>query len=1410
MIGTKLNDDPLTWGGDYKDEIKAYIPYTYSTSTLYERDGTGSTSAVVNALNSGENIVNHMGHGSPDYFGYLSRTDVDGLTNTEYFLVYSQGCYTTAFDNRWWDGTYDSDDCIAEHMIYNSTGAVAFIGNSRYGWYAPGSTNGSSQLFDKEFFDALFNENIVKLGNALQDSKEDLYGVGWRWCYFTLNLLGDPTLDITTQPDYAIGVSCTNNPQTSLPDNTLTYDVKVTNMGKQNDTIDLSLTVPTGWTGNLSDSQVYLTSGDSTTVTATITVPPGTASDDYTSNFVATSQGDPSVSNTLDLVTMVTSGNIVYDSCTIDDDKIHNSWGNDDGIVNPDELIELPVTLRNSGTEDIYDVEAYLSTTDPYVIFDCIAFTDDYEYFGDIPAGSTATCVDYEFLISAQCPDGHTIEFMLDIYDSHGHNWQDTFEITVYGTDQIGPHVWLAGTSGYVRPGNNAFIITKVEDSSGIQSVTAEIESPDENVIATIDLYDDGKHGDRDALDGHYANYWKTDYTPRDYLVDIIATDASISHNQTTANNYTSFTTKPFEKTADILVVDDTGWYEQYNTFYTYYTNALDANGYNYDVWHNYYGIYGVIDSETLMKYKDGIVIWATPYWGSWWYYDHEYIEDILTQYLDAGGSLFISGQDIGWMIGGSTFYTDYLHADYVQDNIGLYGLFGVTGDPISDGMYLNISGGDGANNQMYPSEIDPISPATTIFEYDANATMGAPTIQYEIPNEKEKLLSKEPTGIISSGSGGIKVADEGYKVVYLSFGFEAIDNATDRNTLMDRVVKWLQYKVDVETDAQVIEPEDTLTIFATPEYNGTPVTGASVTAEIYDPDNVLYTTLTMYDNGTHGDVTSGDGTYTNTLTPAFTDTKGTWRIEVTSNHSTYGDASGKSYFDLYDLSYGNLAVTVKNTEGKPAPMALVEAYDKTEEHYIEEEVLTDEAGVAMLNLGVPPIYDIAAVSEWDYRYEGYEDSFFIIDRDVSVEDSYITYITLDASTGTPIDIQTNNINGEPISSNVALMDCDTDLDGNVAETNDYGSATIYVTPDNYNVIMRAYSEKEYFLYKENVDTTTTTYIEFSPTPSTTSTLNINFDKTKPNENGFCWLNPNINYRWWWSSDEEQIVTPGEWNITPSGRFISMDNGYWGDYYEWMSSTIDLTTPGSSYTYNFGGDLTMHVDSSGTYSPGDTAEIDWNLKDEYGFVIDRIYEGTEPLQQEMCTTEKEMEKMSEEKPLAYEWKSPRLTILDPYDNVVVSGDIDWYEDRPYYWYIPEYMTEGTYTAKVEVDTGPLQGEVSEQDTLNVGEVAYSAYVGLASNSSGQYGVHPGIPLNSDNTVISVPNMIYGSGWRSFAIVTNVGNTTASGTIHYYNSDGDGSEITSEAFTLEPHAWEVVKWNNIVTNYGIDRGSVVIE
>ena len=198
MTGTQLYHAPLTWGGDHKDEIAAYFPTGWGITTLYERDGTCSSTTVVNALNSNDHsILNSAGHGNNGGFSNIDRADVDGLTNTSYPFVYTWACYTASFDNRTSSGSYETDDCIAEHFVENATGAFAYVGNSRYGWYSRGSTGGTSQQFDKTFFDTFFNDGIDNLGRTLVDSKEDLVGsVGttgsYRWVYFCLNLLGDP------------------------------------------------------------------------------------------------------------------------------------------------------------------------------------------------------------------------------------------------------------------------------------------------------------------------------------------------------------------------------------------------------------------------------------------------------------------------------------------------------------------------------------------------------------------------------------------------------------------------------------------------------------------------------------------------------------------------------------------------------------------------------------------------------------------------------------------------------------------------------------------------------------------------------------------------------------------------------------------------------------------------------------------------------------------------------------------------------------------------------------------------------------------------------------------------------------------------------------------------------------------
>ncbi|MBA7521070.1 hypothetical protein ES705_13171 [subsurface metagenome] len=165
----------------------------------------------------------------------------------------------------------------------------------------------------------------------------------------------------------------------------------------------------------------------------------------------------------------------------------------------------------------------------------------------------------------------------------------------------------------------------------------------------------------------------------------------------------------------NILLVDDDMGESDYET---YYNDSLTNNSIGYDYW-NVYTIGSPVYAD-LSSYP--VVIWFT---GDDYDYTLETNEQsALEQYLDNGGRLFLTGQDIGYYLieeenDDGVFYSDYLHAFYAMDSTDTYGLSGVSGDPISDGLVIGIAGGDGANNQGDPSGIKPRESATIVFYYE-------------------------------------------------------------------------------------------------------------------------------------------------------------------------------------------------------------------------------------------------------------------------------------------------------------------------------------------------------------------------------------------------------------------------------------------------------------------------------------------------------------------------------------------------------------------------------------------------------------------------------------------------------------------------------------------------------------------
>ena len=200
-----------------------------------------------------------------------------------------------------------------------------------------------------------------------------------------------------------------------------------------------------------------------------------------------------------------------------------------------------------------------------------------------------------------------------------------------------------------------------------------------------------------------------------------------------------------------ILLVDD----DNNSSYQSYFTAALSSLGRGYDTWTVY--SQGSPSTATLQAHQ--VVIWFT---GSD-YSTTLTTTDItnLTAYLNGGGKLFITGQDIGYDINTNAFYSSYLHASYVADDTNVTTL---TGSDIMAGADITITGGDGASNQTYPSAIGLGSGAAGLYDYAGTAyTWGA--LRWE----------------------------GAYRVVYFAFGFEGISAAATRATVMGNVLAWLE-----------------------------------------------------------------------------------------------------------------------------------------------------------------------------------------------------------------------------------------------------------------------------------------------------------------------------------------------------------------------------------------------------------------------------------------------------------------------------------------------------------------------------------------------------------------------------------------------------------------------------------------
>jgi hypothetical protein len=420
IAGEWLYDDPESWGSDYLELLIGYhedngytttgIPEDNDFTKMYDENGTWDTDDIIAEINNGHSFIHHDGHANYTYTMKMDDYDVTNANFSEingtthnYTLVYTSGCMC---------GGFDYDDCIAEKFVSIENFAVSFVGNSRYGWFNEGQTEGPSIHIQREFTDALYGSRTAKIGTAHKESKIDT--APWvnapgqweegalRWCFYDCNVLGDPAMNIWTDEPEVITVNYSNVITIGQTDYEL--DIK----GSYNQPLSKI-------TCSLLQSGVIIGSGETDDLgNASLTVDPSIVTGE--ASLVISGLN---VLQRLYAVNVISNEGkyIVIDSYTV-------SSGGDD-IIEFGETASVSVTLKNVGLTDAAGISMAFAENDDYIFL-----TDSLQTIGNLIAGTTASFVNaFTFTVSQTVPDLHQFSLNSTITDSF-EEWKSSLNMT--------------------------------------------------------------------------------------------------------------------------------------------------------------------------------------------------------------------------------------------------------------------------------------------------------------------------------------------------------------------------------------------------------------------------------------------------------------------------------------------------------------------------------------------------------------------------------------------------------------------------------------------------------------------------------------------------------------------------------------------------------------------------------------------------------------------------------------------------------------------------------------------------------------------------------------------------------------------------------------------------------------------
>ena len=386
--------------------------YLYGSGTPITSNMSGASAAIISDISSGVGFANYTAHcGSNGWSDpSFSTSDISGLQNNdEYGFMVGNCCQSNKFD---------VSVCFGEGLLRaNNKGAVGYIGgsNNTYWdedfWWAVGngsiSANPTYAGTGLAFFDCLMHENgeqqedwFITAGQMIHSGNLAVTQAGGAEQYYweIYHLMGDPSL----MPYIGVPTLLNVSHGSATPVGTTNFSVTT----EENAYVAISMN------GVLLDAQLADVNG-------VVNLTFSSIANVGIADIVVTKQFKQPYLGTIQIISP-TGPYVIYATNTIDDVA-----GNNNSLVDYNELISMSVDVQNVGSVNANSVNVTLSTNDP-----AVTVINNSSVMTIInPSQILSIPTAFTFQVANNITDQHVVIFTLDMTDNLSNTWSSTINV---------------------------------------------------------------------------------------------------------------------------------------------------------------------------------------------------------------------------------------------------------------------------------------------------------------------------------------------------------------------------------------------------------------------------------------------------------------------------------------------------------------------------------------------------------------------------------------------------------------------------------------------------------------------------------------------------------------------------------------------------------------------------------------------------------------------------------------------------------------------------------------------------------------------------------------------------------------------------------------------------------------------